>query len=313
MTLLARVGEHLYWAARQLERAEGVARVVREHTHLLADMPVSVPLTWEPLMQVGGDPGLFRESFHRMDEASVTRFTVTSTENPESIASSVEHARENLRSCREVVPTEAWVVANDLHLYVHAHRGAGLDRRGRARLLERVIDDHQRFLGILLGNMSRDAAFTLMRLGRHIERAALTTRVLDVRAGRLLGGEDAGRYDDVQWIGVLRALSALHMYHRTAGEPVSAASAMRFLLLEPSFPRSVAYCMGSVIDLVGELPTAGRVMPACARVREMLDALEGTDASAQELHQAAHDLCDALEEVQIRVSETYFPQVAHSG
>jgi uncharacterized alpha-E superfamily protein len=88
---------------------------------------------------------------------------------------------------------------------------------------------------------------------------------------------------------------------------------MRFLLLEPSFPRSVAYCMASVTELVRELPTAGRVMPACALVREILDGLAGADASAHELHAAAHDLCDALEEVQIRASEAYFPAVASSG
>ncbi len=311
MTLLARVGEHLYWAARQLERAEGVARVVREHTHLLADMPASVPLTWEPLIEIGGDPDLFDGLFGHADEASVVRFALSSPENPESIGGSVRSARENLRSCREVIPTEAWVVCNDLHLYVDAHRGAGLDRGGRARLIERVIDDHQRLLGILLGNMSRDEAFTLMRLGRHIERAALTTRVLDVRAAPLLG-PTAGRYDDVQWIGVLRALSALHMYHRTVGEPVSAAPAMRFLVREPTFPRSVAYCMASVIEIVAELPSSGRVMPACTAVMGLLEGLDET-SGAQQLHTASRALGVALEEVQIRVSETYFPQVAHSA
>ena len=310
MTLLARVGEHLYWAARQLEHAEGVSRVVREHTHVLADMPTSVPLTWEPLVRIGGDPELFAELFPHPDETSVIRFLVSSPDNAESIAGAVERARENLRACREVVPTEAWVVANDLHLYVAAQRGAGLDRGGRARLLERVIDDHQRFLGILLGNMSRDAAFTLMRLGRHIERAVLTTRVLDVRAEPLLGPPTADRYDDVQWIGVLRALSALHMYHRTVGEPVSAPTTMRFLLLEPTFPRSVAYCLSSVLSLLDELPAADEVTAACGTATALLEELDPHAASAEQLHRAAHLLVDALEDLQIRVSESYFPPVS---
>jgi len=307
VTLLARVGEHLYWAARQLERAEGVARVVREHTHILADMPTSVPLDWEHLLEMGGDAVAFREIFPRPDEASVVRFLVSSPENADNIAGNVGRARENLRSCREVVPTEAWVVANDLHLYVSAHRDTTMDRRGRARLIERVIDDHQRLLGILLGNMSRDTAFTLMRLGRHIERAALTTRVLEVRAAPLLGPPSRARYDDVQWIGVLRSLSALHMYHRTVGEPVSATSAMRFLLLEPTFPRSVAYCLGSVMQIVEGLPTAEEVMPACAAVRRTLDRLDGRECSPRELHDAARALGVALEVVQEQVAEAYFP------
>ena len=310
MSLLARVGEHLYWAARQLEHAEGVSRVVREHTHLLADMPTSVPLTWEPLIDIAGDPVLFAELFPRPDETSVIRFLVSSPDNPESIAGSVEMARENLRACREVVPTEAWVVANDLHLFVAAQRGAGLDRGARSRLIERVIDDHQRFLGILLGNMSRDAAFTLMRLGRHIERAVLTTRVLDVRAEPLLGPPADGRYDEIQWIGVLRALSALHMYHRTVGEPVSAPTTMRFLLLEPTFPRSVTYCLSSVLDLLHELPATGEVVPACTAALALLESLDPQAATAEELHRVAHLLGDVLEDLQIRVSDVYFPPVA---
>lgn len=110
MTLLARVAEELYRSARRLERAEGVARVVREHTHLLTDMPVSVPLTWEPLLEMAGDADLFRGLGSGPDEAAIVRFLVSGPDNPDGIASSVRRARESLRTCREVLPSEAWVV-----------------------------------------------------------------------------------------------------------------------------------------------------------------------------------------------------------
>jgi len=312
VTLLARVGEQLYRSARRLERAEGVARVVLEHTNVLVDMPVSVPLTWEPLIDMAGDRDAYAAAHPAADEASIVRWLVTDHENPDSLAASVEGARESLRTCREVIPTEAWVVANDLHLYVAAHRDSAHDRRDRVRLIERVVADHQRFLGILLGNMTRDEAFTLMRLGRHVERAGLTTRVLDVRAGSLLAPDAATRYDDVQWISVLRSLSALHMYHRTAGEPVAAAAAMRFLLLEARFPRSAAYCLDSMGDLVQELPRPDAVAEAIDAAAEVLDGL-GRESGPGDLHRAARALAMALVAIQDRIAETWFPVASWGG
>ena len=48
-------------------------------------------------------------------------------------------------------------------------------------------------------------------------------------------------YDDVQWMGLLRSVNALQMYQRSpAGR--SRRRAVRFLLLDPLFPRSVASC-----------------------------------------------------------------------
>jgi uncharacterized alpha-E superfamily protein len=312
VTVLARVGEQLYWASRYLERAEGVARVLREHTHLLIDLPTSVPLTWEPLLEMTGDRPA-RGFAPGTGEAAVVRFLVWSADNPGGIAVSVGRAREDLRGCREVIPTEAWEVVNDLHLSMASRRGEGVDRRGRARLLDRVIADHQRYLGILLGTMSRDLAFTLMRLGRHIERAALTTRVLDVRAASLIGPSDRERYEDVQWIGVLRSLSALHMYHRATTEPVSAEGAMRFLLLDPVFPRSVAHCLTSVLQTAGQLPVADRVLPACHAALEVLEGLDPAGRGPAHLHAGARALGDAVAVLHDAVMDAYFPPVAVAG
>lgn len=307
MSLPARVGERLYWAARYLERAEGGARVVREHTHLLADMPRSVTLTWTPLVDMAGERAAFAATGRPPTEEHVVRFLVGDTDNPGSIAAAVTRARENLRACREVIPVEAWAAVNDLHLFMTAHRSEDVDRRTRARLLDRVVDDHQRLVGVLAGSMTRDEAFTMLRLGRHIERVCLTTRVIDVRAPALLthDGHDA-RYDDVQWIGVLRALSALHMYHRHVREPVAAVPAMAFLLRAATFPRSVAYCLGSVLRIAGRSPGGDALSAAAAEALRLVEDLDPAVASARHIHAAAARLADAAADLHGHVCAAYF-------
>ncbi len=66
--LLSRVAENVYWAARYLERAESTARIVREHTNLLVDLPTSAPLTWEPLLAIVGGRDDFDARHDHADE-----------------------------------------------------------------------------------------------------------------------------------------------------------------------------------------------------------------------------------------------------
>src|SRR6516225_4150497 len=116
--LLSRVAGNLYWAARYLERAEDTARIVREHTNLLVDLPTSVPVTWDPLLAITDIRAGFDGRYDAVDETSIVRYLVADRENQGSILMSVEQARDDLRTCREVVPRELWNVLNDLYLYV---------------------------------------------------------------------------------------------------------------------------------------------------------------------------------------------------
>ncbi len=215
--LLSRVAERLYWAARYLERAEGTARIVREHSNVIVDLPLSVTPAWDHLLGITGDREGFDKRYDSSDETSIVSFLVADSANPGSVRSSIAQARENLQTCRDILPVQAWNAVNDS---VPRRRDAGptdgVQRRYRSRFLEKVIAEHQRLLGILTSTMSRDEAYTLLRLGRHIERGDMVTRVLDVRAGLLLSerAERAELYDDLQWSSVLRSLSALQMYNR---------------------------------------------------------------------------------------------------
>ncbi len=310
--LLSRVAENLYWAARYLERAEDTARIVREHTNLIIDLPTSVPVTWEPLLAIIGGREEYDAHHDRADETSIVRFLVADRANRGSILMCVEQAREDLRTCREVIPREAWQAVNDLYLYAASHHLDGVARPSRFRFLERVIAESLRAEGFLLSTMSRDEAYEFVRLGRALERADMTTRVLDVSAGALMvaDAEATGQHEDVQWMNVLRSLSALQMYHRTTRLPVEGPAALRFLLLDRAFPRSVTCCLADVADSVGRLPRADGVLTACVDARRVLtdavvDRLGGT-----ELHELADQLQIALDAIHDRVVETYVRPVA---
>jgi uncharacterized alpha-E superfamily protein len=306
--LLSRVAENLYWAGRYLERAEGASRIVREHTNLLVDLPTSVPLTWEPLLLIAAARAEFDAGYTQADEASILRFLVADRDNPGSILMSVERARENLRTTREVLPREVWQATNDLYLYVASHHGEGVARRSRGRFLERVIGDIMRVGGIIDSTMSRDPAEEFLRLGRLLERADMTTRVIDVRAASIMARKPANldTYDDVQWMSVLRSLSALQAYQRSTRDPIDGPSTLRFLLFDERFPRSVAWCLEVLERSLVRLPHPELVQPVCRAAWDELHRVVIDRPSGDYVHDTVDHLQVAIHAIHDAVAAAYF-------
>jgi uncharacterized alpha-E superfamily protein len=305
--LLSRVAEGLYWAARYIERAADTARIVREHTNLIVDLPTSVAINWEPLLAITATDDLFDARYDHADETSIVRFLVSDRENPGSILRSVELARENIRTCREVLPREVWQAVNDLYLYVAAHHIDGVARASRSRFLERIIAEALRIEGFLVSTMSRDEAYEFLRLGRSLERADMTTRVIDVRAGSLIAPprHDADQHDDVQWMSVLRSLSALQMYHRATRQSVEGQATLRFLLLDESFPRSVTCCLGDAADSLRRLPQGDVVARQCGQALEVLADASAAGVDGPGLHRFVDRLQLAIGAIHEQLLATY--------
>jgi uncharacterized alpha-E superfamily protein len=294
--LASRAAENVFWAARYIERAEDTARIVAQHTDVLVDLPTSTPLRWEPLLAITGDEDSVPAADGSLEVAIVSHL-VSDRANPSSVVQCVSAARENLRTTRELIPRDMWQTVNDLYHYVSSRHDEGVRRASRSRFLRHVIGECQRSVGILSGTMSRDAAYALMRLGRNLERADMTTRVLDVRAVSLLG--ETNTYDSIQWASVLKSLSAFQMYRRSAREPISADGVVRFCLVDPAFPRSVSHCLLEAGKSLASLPRSGELQRLCTDSVHALGTLDlhGLDGPA------LHGLCDRLQHTVAEVTE----------
>jgi uncharacterized alpha-E superfamily protein len=301
--LLSRVADNVYWGGRYLERAEDTARIVRSYTELIIDLPVRATSSWEPLLALVGNRGDDTHKAVRLNELDIVRYLVTDDANPGSILTSIGRARENLRTTREVLPREAWQAVNDLHLFVGANASTGVERRTRSRFLGRVITESQTLDGIMYTSMSRDEAYDLWRLGQTIERADMTTRVVGVRAASLLGGAGAsGTYEDVQWMGVLRSVSALQMFQRKTRGPIEGPAVVSFLLFDPKFPRSVASCIARMREALTLLPKSELTLASVTELEAVMSGLPTRADDGEELDDAMDRLQAALADVHDAVS-----------
>lgn len=290
--MLSRVAENLYWMARYMERAENTARLINAVTLMMLDMP-RAHFGWDSLIKITGLDHLFFEHYPEANEGSTIRFLLNNQHNPSSIIASITRARENTRSFREILPWESWEWVNELYLYAKGHLNEELDRRRRYEVLQGIIRRRQSILGLLAGTMSRDPAFQFLRIGRSIERADMTSRVLDVSHVVTIPyqGLENAPYADLLWMNILKALSAYQMFRRQVGGHTSEKSVACFLLKEVSFPRTVMHCLIEISDALHQLPQANPLLSKINRNVQLL-----AESSPEKLANGTlHDFIDQIQ------------------
>lgn len=307
--MLSRVAENLYWLGRYLERAENTARFINSTTQVLLDLPKSASFGWEVLLKVAGLDQVFAERHPQADEDSIVRFLIEEADNPSSILSGIHNARENARTVREVLPMELWERINSLYLYIrdNAER-ARIGRGPRHDVLQGVIGRRESILGLLSGSMSHDVAFQFIKLGRNIERADMTTRIVDVNSAVHLPEDPAlaAVATERMWMSTLNALSALQMYRRHVGVHVRGNSVVNFLLKDPNFPRTVLHCLAEIEGCLSVLPEHKAAMKLVRQAWRRVEGMVLDDLKPTVLHEYLDQIQSDLGAVHGAVARQYF-------
>jgi uncharacterized alpha-E superfamily protein len=306
--LLSSVAERVYWLARYIERAENTARIILVNNNLLLDMPRSIELGWEPLVAITGSAELFREHHDEASERSVVRFLVADERNPNSIVASLRQARENLRVTRAILPRATWETLNDLYAYAADNKSSGMARRGRYAYMRRIIDYSQLLAGKFSSTMSHDQTYDFLRMGRNMERADMTTRVIDVRGSNLLPSmtEELRPFDDIQWKSVLDSLAGYQMYRRHVHVRVRGREVLRFLLQDTQFPRAVHYCLSEVESCLRSIDGSESALRALGRTQRMLSQVGDGVIAGQPLTDFLNEFQVAHSELNRQISASYF-------
>ncbi len=244
--MLSRIAESLFWIGRYIERSDGTARILDVHLQLLLEDPwIEEDLACRSLLGVMGTEAPEGVELTRADVLSIL---AVDRAQPASIAYSLAAARENARRAREIVSSELWEMLNTT----------------RARMPRKVASDkvHEFFawvreraalaVGIVECSTSRDEAWSFFTLGRSLERADMTARLLATRSLTEANGPS--------WTTILRSCGSYEAYLRTYRGVPSARNAAEFLLLDRLFPRSVLFAVSRAEECLRDIePRSERV------------------------------------------------------
>jgi uncharacterized alpha-E superfamily protein len=290
--MLSRVAERMYWGARYLERAENTARLVRVYDAALLDLPGEAGIGWGLLVEICAAREAFAARYAKGGDRETLKFLISDGESPSSIIASLGQARENFRTTRDLCPTEAWRSVNELYLYGRKTLPRAVSPRGRHEALSEIVRRVQQIAGLLSGTMSHGDAYHFIRIGRGLERADMTTRIIDVAAAALLrASEPETRLDNTLWMAVLKSLSGYQMYRQYVRRRIRAEDVIHFLLSDLLFPRAVFHCLAELETSILRLPNHEGPLRQVLRLQRIVD-----ERTPQKVYEAAlHGLMDELQ------------------
>ncbi len=312
--------------ARYVERAESAARFIDVSLHLSLDFPESDDSQWIALVAATGDDDLFRSLYGDAADSKerVLEFLTFDLAYPSSMLSCLRRARENARSVREIVSSEIWEHMNRTYLKV-GEAARSRNERSRASdpyaIYAAVKQASALFVGLMDMTMTHNEAWHFGRLGRAVERADKTSRILDVKYFLLtLARPEASNqaHVETQWAALLRSASALEMYRKRHGL-IEPSRVVDFLMLERDYPRSIVHCLGVADESLHAISGTPRgtfvseAERALGRLRAQFEYADVEEIIARGLHGYLDDFQRRLNGVGEAISATFFSAAPPEG
>ncbi len=311
--MLSRSAERVYWLGRYIERTEDTARMLKAFTQVMMDIPKTHKLSWNMLLRILSSEHEFNKLYDVASEKNVVNFLLADIRNPNSIRSSIKAARENGRTSKEAIPTAAWEMLNDLNLFIKASANDSTHKRVRYKFLSEIISRSLQFNGMIQSSLSRNQAYDFLQIGSMLERADMTSRMLDVAAGILLrrNSSDTGSFDMLIWLEILKAQNAIQMYRSLNGPQIDPTKVLHFLLCRDDFPRSIKFCLAEIEIHAAQLPDNGDVFEGWDLLLNQLNSFDkDKDISPEFLHGYFDDIQKGIIKIHNKISHTWFPKIA---
>lgn len=311
--MLSRVAESIYWMSRNIERAENVARFIDVTLRLMLDMSAGSVQQWQPLVDTTGDAQEFADRYGVATQQRVIQFLTFDPDNANSIRSCLRAARENARSVREVISSEMWEQLNEFYLMVNSAASDASSLSDPQEIFASVKMSSHRVAGVTDATMTHNEGWHFCQLGRHLERADKTSRILDVKYFLLLptAAHVGTTDDDLQWAAVLRSASAFEMYRKRYGR-MSPDRIVEFLLLDREFPRAIQCCLMAAresVHAISGTPSGMFRNPVEQLLGELCSELayaQVDDLVAAGLHEYLDRLQTRMNLVGTGIHETFF-------
>jgi uncharacterized alpha-E superfamily protein len=215
---------------------------------------------------------------------------------------------------RDQISTEMWEEMNRMYLFVRSKQARRLWKTDPYDFYKQIKDGSHLFQGLTDSVYPHNEGWEFIQIGRFLERADKTARILDVKYHILLPSlrDLGGAVDAVQWSAILRSCSAQEAYHQVYVDSVSPWKVAEFLILSEDFPRSIRFCCQRVDDAlrkISETPDqefSNTAEKFSGRLFSTLNYSSIDDIFASGLHEYLEQIQKDLNRIGEAIFQTYF-------
>ncbi len=309
--MLSRVADSLFWLGRNVERAETISRILDVNYTRAMDLYTQrdgrSEMLWRSTMKCAGfvlEPDIPSDG---KAVNTVFGFCAFEPENPTSIVSTIRIARANALGVRAELTTEVWEFINVLYLYVEDQELRSVMREGPSKFLRRVRDGAQAFAGISDATMSHGDGWNFIQVGRYLERAYMTARILDAVDVANEPWHESQR--------MLEMCCASVPFAQSSHQAPDARDATGFVVLAQNFPRSLRFCTREIDEAMHRISQSPRGTFAIdaerrvGRLRSELDYASIDDLLEDGVSTFARGLVTEYEKLTEDIESSYFPRL----
>lgn len=253
--MLGKTANGLFWMFRYIERAENTARLVEVGLRMALTRAAESESEWSSLLATAYATEQYHEKHPEIAASSIIDFLLRDRDNPSSVRSTIEAARNNARLVRTAVTREVWESINQCWMNTNAALRDPIREPDLPAILNSIKQEGALIRGALHGTMLRRDTYDFARLGTFVERADNTARILDVKYYVLLPSISyvGSALDNVQWESILRSVSAQRSYRWVYSAKYDPAKVADFLILNGRMPRSLAFSYDKIANNLGFL------------------------------------------------------------
>lgn len=315
--MMYRTAETLFWIGRYIERAENNARRISVNYHMRHVLSeFENERRWEKLISSLGDFQLFQERFHHANETTALQFLTFEQSNQNSLYCSTLATRNNIRSLRQLLPSELWDCINSFYLWFNKQNMDSLLDHSPYVFYQHFQDWLCRFNGIADSTMVRDNVWNFIQAGKFFERTENALRILHnyyLTYATNIDTSDSDNYN--RYILLLKSAGGYEAFRKLYADDVTFEKVMTFLILHPSFPRSVQYTLSQLEHCLTDIKQQDYQFHILAETaKTFVDKMQGTLEHLQHDNDPfsglsfAHMMFQCVNKLGVEISNTFFQE-----
>ena len=244
--MLSRRAKLLYWMSRYLERSNFTSRLLITTNELQLDLTLDDEISWKPLLTVVDLNKDYLKLNKKYSEKKVIDYFIFNKNNSSSIFNSLSRSKENSLVVRDILPEQSIIKLNELLIKFNKSISKKNSKKNNLKLLNNIILGSQNFMYSTDLEMQRNIDYQFLRLGRFLERTDMMIRILQSQALRSKQHKKGYEYLTLEWINILKSISAFQAYRQYSQQDISISDIINFFLKTDTFPRSISWNLSQI-------------------------------------------------------------------